>query len=72
MNSKHKRTPSPAEDKPHDVEAVADTLTLASEHGLEAEVMWSAMREYEKFHRHAPETYDMKWALDCALADWDI
>ena len=53
MNSKHRRTPPP-EEKPHDVGIVADALAIASEHGLEAEVMWSAMREYEKFHRHAP------------------
>ena len=71
MNSKHRRTPPP-EEKPHDVGIVADALAIASEHGLAADVMWSAMREYEKFHRHAPETYDMKWALDCALNDWDI
>tara|TARA_Y100001934_G_C12323059_1_gene761092 strand:- start:1110 stop:1292 length:183 start_codon:yes stop_codon:yes gene_type:complete len=55
-----------------DLSAVAEALKTANEHGLQAEVMWSAMREYEKFHRHAPETYNMKWALDCALNDWDI
>ena len=59
--------------KPHeDLSAVAEALAAANQHGLEAEVVWSAMREYEKFHRHAPETYNMKWALDCALNDWDI
>ena len=51
---------------------VAQALDVANQHGMAAEVVWSAMREYEKFHRHAPETYDMKWALDCALQDWDI
>ena len=50
----------------------AQALDVANQHGMAAEVVWSAMREYEKFHRHAPETYDMKWALDCALNDWDI
>ena len=55
-----------------DVSAIAAALEAANQHGLEAEVVWSAMREYEKFHRHAPETYNMKWALDCALNDWDI
>ena len=55
-----------------DLSAVAEALATANEHGLQAEVMWSAMREYEKFHRHAPETYNMQWALDCALNDWDI
>ena len=55
-----------------DVSAIAEALEAANQHGLEAEVVWSAMREYEKFHRHAPETYNMKWALDCALNDWDI
>jgi hypothetical protein len=51
---------------------VAQALDVANQHGMAAEVVWSAMREYEKFHRHAPETYNMKWALDCALQDWDI
>ena len=55
-----------------EVNEVAQALDAANQHGLAAEVVWSAMREYEKFHRHAPETYNMKWALDCALQDWDI
>ncbi len=55
-----------------DLAAVALALDKANEHGMAAEVVWSAMREYEKFHRHAPETYNMKWALEVALNDWDI
>ncbi len=55
-----------------EVQIIHDALQKAGECGLEAEVMWSAMREYEKFHRHAPETYDMAWALEVALNDWDL
>ena len=55
-----------------DLQAVALTLAQARPHELEAEVMWSAMRHYEKYHKTAPETYSMEWALECALNDWDI
>lgn len=52
--------------------SVAETLNIANEHGMAAEVVWSAMRHYEKYHKTAPETYSMEWALECALNDWDI
>lgn len=48
------------------------TLNKARKHGLEAEVMWSAMRSYEKYHKSAPETYSIEWALECGLNEWDI
>jgi hypothetical protein len=51
---------------------VAKALNIANEHGMAAEVVWSAMRHYEKYHKTAPETYSMEWALECALNDWDI
>ena len=59
-------------EKDKDIDAIAKALDVAAKHGLAAEVVWSAMREYEKFHKSAPETYNMKWALECALNDWDI
>ena len=55
-----------------DIDAVAQALEIGAKHNLTAEVIWSAMRLYEKFHRHAPETYNMEWALEAALNDWDI
>jgi len=35
-------------------------------------VVWTAMRNYEKFHKSAPETYSIEWALECGLNEWDI
>ena len=55
-----------------DLEAVAQALDIANEQGMAAEVVWSAMRIYAKSHKSAPETYDMEWAFNCALNDWDI
>ena len=67
MESINKNNP-----RPHDCQIIEMALEKARPWGLEAEVMWSAMREYEKFHRHAPETYDLEWALDVAINDWDL
>ena len=55
-----------------DLTAVAEALNAANEHGMAAEVVWSAMKNYAKYHESAPETYSMEWALKCALNDWDI
>ena len=52
--------------------AVEQALDLARPHRLEAEVMWSAMRHYEKYHKASPDTYNLEWALECALNDWDL
>ena len=59
-------------EKDRDIQAVLRALNAAAEHGLEAEVVWSAMRIYAKFHNSAPETYNMEWALECSLNEWDI
>jgi len=55
-----------------EVRAVEAALERARERHLEAEVMWVAMRNYEKFHKSAPETYSIEWALECGLNEWDI
>ena len=55
-----------------DIDAVKQALAHAGKYGLETEVVWSAMKTYAKYHKHAPETYDMGWAFECALNDWDI
>ena len=59
-------------EKRRDIDAVVKTLDIALEHGMAAEVWWSAMRIYEKYHKTAPETYYMEWALEGALNDWDL
>lgn len=55
-----------------DLKAIALALDHANENGLAAEVVWSAMRHYQKYHSSAPETYTMEWALQCAMNDWDL
>tara|TARA_R110000751_G_C13749302_1_gene478183 strand:+ start:213 stop:401 length:189 start_codon:yes stop_codon:yes gene_type:complete len=55
-----------------EVRAVEVALECARKHSLEAEVVWTAMRNYEKFHKSAPETYSIEWALECGLNEWDI
>jgi hypothetical protein len=55
-----------------DLKAILNALDRAKEHGLEAEVVWSAMRNYGKFHSSAPETYSVEWAMECGLNEWDI
>ena len=55
-----------------EVKSVKAALERAREHQLEAEVMWTAMNNYEKFHKSAPETYSIEWALECGLNEWDI
>ena len=59
-------------EKDKDIVAVAEALNIANELGMAAEVVWSAMRSYAKYHETAPETYNMEWAFNCALNDWDI
>jgi len=63
---------NPNRPRPVDIQRVELALKKARPWGLEAEVMWSAMRHYEKYHKTAPETYGVEWALECALNDWDI
>ena len=55
-----------------DLSAVQEALNAAGADGMTAEVVWSAMRIYAKYHHTAPETYSMEWAFECALNDWDI
>jgi hypothetical protein len=69
MNSKHRRTPQPDGEKSHDVEMVADTLNAASEYGLEAEVMWSALIMAAEANEHGRT---MEEVLKAALGEWDI
>jgi len=63
---------NPNNPRPSECQLIVQALGKARPWGLEAEMMWSAMRHYEKFHKSAPETYSMKWALECGLNDWDL
>lgn len=47
--------------------AIKETLAVASDHGLEAEVLWSAFRAL----RARPEL-TLSEALDEGLAEWDL
>tara|TARA_Y100000310_G_scaffold239402_1_gene242986 strand:+ start:63 stop:248 length:186 start_codon:yes stop_codon:yes gene_type:complete len=49
--------------------AVAQTLKAAYEHGLEAEVMYSALTMAAEANEHG---LTMEQVLDAALGEWDI
>jgi len=58
--------------RPNECQLIEETLKLARPWGLEAEVMWTAMQNYQKFHKSAPETYNLEWALQCGIDEWDL
>jgi hypothetical protein len=70
MNGKSKADPNSP--RSSDIQLIEQALEQARPWGLEAEVVWSAMKTYEKYHKSAPETYNMGWAFECAINDWDI
>ena len=51
-----------------EVQLIKMTLDLARSHGLEVEVMWSAMTNY----KNAAIDANMNESLGAALAEWDI
>ena len=48
---------------------VADTLKIAGEYGLEAEVMYSALTMAAEANEHGQT---MEQVLEAALGEWDI
>ena len=48
---------------------VAETLEIAGEHGLEAEVMYSALTLAAEANEHGQT---MEQVLEAALGEWDI
>ena len=58
--------------RPTQVQLIEEALKRARPWGIEAEVMWTAMQNYQKFHKSAPETYNLEWALQCGLDEWDV
>ena len=58
--------------RPTEMQLIEEALKRARPRGIEAEVMWTAMQNYQKFHKSAPETYNLEWALQCGLDEWDV
>ena len=58
--------------RPTEMQLIEEALKRARSWGIEAEVMWTAMQNYQKFHKSAPETYNLEWALQCGLDEWDV
>ena len=56
-------------DQSRDVSKVEATLKKAREHGLEAEVMWSALTMAAEANEHGQT---MEQVLEAALGEWDI
>lgn len=69
MNSKRRRIPLPTEEQPTDLTLVAETLDIANEHGMAAEVMWSALIMAAEANEHGKT---MDEVLEAALGEWDI
>ena len=51
------------------LQLIAETLDRANAHGLEAEVMWSALTMAAEANEHG---LTMEQVLEAALGEWDI
>tara|TARA_Y100000310_G_C20093729_1_gene539459 strand:+ start:289 stop:477 length:189 start_codon:yes stop_codon:yes gene_type:complete len=51
------------------LQLIAETLDRANAHGLEAEVMWSALTIAAEANEHGQT---MEQVLEAALGEWDI
>ena len=69
MNSAYRRREPSMEEQPTDLTLVAKTLDIANEHGMAAEVMWSALTMAAEANEHGRT---MEQVLDAALGEWDI
>ena len=54
---------------PTNLMLVAETLDVANEHGMAAEVMWSALTMAAEANEHGQT---MEQVLEAALGEWDI
>ena len=68
MNSNHRRREPSTEEQPTDLTLVAETLDIANEHGMAAEVMWSALTMAAEANEHGQT---MEQVLEAALGEWD-
>ena len=57
------------EKQPTNLTLVAETLDIANEHGMAAEVMWSALTMAAEANEHG---LTMEQVLEAALGEWDI
>jgi len=51
------------------LQLIAETLDRANAHGLEAEVMWSALTIAAEANEHGQT---MEQVLEAALGEWDV
>ena len=57
------------EKQPTNLTLVAETLDIANEYGMAAEVMWSALTMAAEANEHG---LTMEQVLEAALGEWDI
>ena len=69
MNSGYRRREPSMEKQPTNLTLVAETLDIANEHGMAAEVMWSALIMAAEANEHGQT---MEQVLEAALGEWDI
>ena len=69
MNSKIRRRELSTEEQPTNLTLVAETLDIANEYGMAAEVMWSALTMAAEANEHGQT---MEQVLEAALGEWDI
>ena len=55
--------------KKRDIDLVKETLDIAREHGLEVEVVWSALVMAAEANEHGQT---MEEVLQAALGEWDL
>ena len=56
-------------EQPTNLTLVAETLDIANEYGMAAEVMWSALTMAAEANEHGKT---MEQVLEAALGEWDI
>ena len=69
MNSSYRRRKPQMEEQPTNLTLVAETLDIANEHDLAAEVMYSALIMAAEANAHGQT---MEQVLEAALGEWDI
>ena len=69
MNSAYRRRELSMEKQPTDLTLVAETLDIANEHGMAAEVMYSALVMAAEANENGQ---NIEQVLDAALGEWDI
>jgi len=68
-NSKSMKSNTSMNEPSRNLTLVAETLDIANEHGMAAEVMWSALTMAAEANAHGKS---MEEVLNEALTEWDI